>query len=392
MKIVNELMRSSSREKIVLPIALKVMKLKIIDNLELRENHQKYHTIQFGSTEHIKTGASYIRGKTPYQIQDRINQEFTILNPWISQVNNAQLIGSKAIAFSEQGNIISPSTLPPKEHLEHRYEGGLPTNTLLIKNIPIFKTKQLDIACSLVNHWSKNYYHWLIDSLTRIEGIEYYQKQTGYKPLIIIDNNPYSWQLESLKILGYSSDDYIQWDVTKAKVKKLIIPSFRRQGEWVSPSALHWLRQRILNNLPPNDTNNLTYSPFIYISRVKASGRRVINEDEVIDSLKPLGFASYSLEEMSFVEQVRLFSTAKMIIAPHGAGLTNIIFSPANTNLIEFVTPWVSSSYLVPAAILGFKHGCLECKQPKTQEMRQTRGDLIVDIKELQSLIHQMNI
>jgi hypothetical protein len=392
MGIIQELIRNSSREKIILPIALKAMKLRIVNNIELREQKHKYCTIQFGNSEHIKTGASYILGKTPLQIQDRMNQEFTILNPWISEVHNAQLVGSKAVGFDQQGNIISSSTLPPKEHLQHRYEGGLPVNTLLIKHLPTPKTKQLDIACSLVNHWSKNYYHWIIDSLTRIEGIEYYQKQTGCKPLIIIDNNPYSWQVESLKVLGYSSDDYIQWNCAKANVKKLILPSFRRQGEWVSPSALHWLRQRILNNLPLSNTSNSTYSPFIYISRIKASGRRVINEDEVMEFLKPLGFVSYSLEEMSFVEQVRLFSTAKMVIAPHGAGLTNIIFSPPNTNLIEFVTPWVSSGYLVPAAILGFKHSCLECKQPKTQEIRQTRGNLIVDIKKLQSLIHQINI
>jgi len=50
--------------------------------------------------------------------------------------------------------------------------------------------------------------------------------------------------------------------------------------------------------------------------------RRIINEHEVIEALATFGFVAYALEEMSFSEQVRLFSQAEMVVAPHGAGLT----------------------------------------------------------------------
>ncbi|MDF5711736.1 MAG: glycosyltransferase family 61 protein [Nostoc sp. S4] len=390
--IIGKLLRSSSREKLLLPLILKILKVRIVTNSELRTDDDNHHTIAFGNTEYIKTGRSYVIGETPIGIKDRSNQEFTLVNPWISELDNAELIGSKAVGFNKDGNIISPSTLPPKEHLNHRFEGGLPINTLLLKTLPEFKTIQLDTVCSLVNHWSKNYYHWIVDCLTRIEGIEYYQQQTSCQPLLIINSHPTSWQIESLKLLGYLPEDYIEWNISKAKVKKLVVPSFRRQGEWVAPSSLYWLRQRILNNLSISKGNQISYSPNIYISRAKASGRRVINEDEVMEFLRPLGFVSYSLEGRSFAEQVRLFSTAKNIIAPHGAGLTNIIFSPKNTTVIEFVTPWVSSGYFVPSQILGLKHGCLECHQSCSQKIRETRGDLIVDITNLKSLVEQFNL
>ncbi|WP_138500755.1 glycosyltransferase family 61 protein [Nostoc sp. PA-18-2419] len=390
--IIGKLLRSSSREQLLLPLILKILKIRIVTNSELRADDDKHYTIAFGNTEYIKTGNSYVVGETPIGIKDRSNQEFTLFKPWISEVNNAELIGSKAVGFNEDGNIISPSTLPPKEYLNHRFEGGLPIITLFIKTIPEFKSIQFDTVCSLVNHWSKNYYHWIVDCLTRIEGVEYYQQQTGYQPLLIINSHPTSWQIESLKLLGYQPEDYIEWNISKAKVKKLIVPSFRRQGEWVAPSSLYWLRQRILSNLPISKGNQISYSPNIYISRAKASGRRVINEDEVMEFLKPLGFVSYSLEGKSFIEQVKLFSTAKNIIAPHGAGLTNMIFSPKNTTVIEFVTPWVSSGYFVPSQILGFQHGCLECHQSYSQKIRETRGDLIVDITNLKSLVEQFNL
>lgn len=391
LSIIGRLLRRASREKLLLPPILKILKLQIVTNTELRIESEKHHTIQFGSQEYVQTGSSCIIGETPIGIKDRSQQEFTLIEPCISEIYNAQLLGSQAVGFDKDGNIISPSTLPPTENLSHRSEGGLPITTLFIKSIPTFNTIELDTACSLVNYWSKNYYHWIIDCLTRIEGLEYYQKQTGCQPLLIINSNPSSWQIESLQILGYSPNDYIEWQTAKAKVKKLVVPSFRRQGEWIAPSALHWLRQRILNGLPFQENNQFSLSENIYISRAKASGRRVINEDEVMEFLRPLGFVSYSLEEMSFVEQVRLFSTAKRIVAPHGAGLTNIIFSPKDTTVIEFVTPWVSSGYFVPSEILGFRHGCLECHQPYKQKFRETRGDLIVDIANLKSLIEQLS-
>lgn len=380
------LLRRATREKLIIPVIIKLLNIRIISNTELRTNIQKYHAIYFGSEEFIKTGSSKIVGNMPISIQHRSLQEFNLLNPWISEINDAELIGLFATGLDEKGNIISSSTLPPIEDLSHRFEGGLPANTFLAK-LPVVKTIELDLACSLVNSWSKNYYHWIIDCLVRLEGVEYYQQHTNSKPLLIINSNPTSWQIESLKLLGYTPEDYIQWNVAKAKVKKLVVPSFRRQGEWVAPSSLHWLRERILNNLPPGNENKLNYPENIYISRSKASGRRVINENEVLEFLKPLGFVCFSLEGMSFVEQVRLFSTAKNIIAPHGAGLTNMIFAPKNTNVVELINPWVSSSYFVPAQILGFTHAALECQQSYIQKLRRSKGDLVVDISKLKRLI-----
>ena len=65
--------------------------------------------------------------------------------------------------------------------------------TLIIKKLYSLKTPPMDIACSLVHPWGKNYSHWMFDCLTRIEGLEFYQKRTGLKPTLIIDSEPTSW-------------------------------------------------------------------------------------------------------------------------------------------------------------------------------------------------------
>ena len=64
----------------------------------------------------------------------------------------------------------------------------------------------------------------------------------------------------------------------------------------------------------------------IYISRADASYRKVANEEEVMSYLAPLGFERVVMTGLSVREQARLLQQAKVVIGPHGANMTNIIF------------------------------------------------------------------
>ena len=48
-----------------------------------------------------------------------------------------------------------------------------------------------------------------------------------------------------------------------------------------------------------------------------------------------MNFKSFKLENLSFANQIHLFQNSKVIIAPHGAGLANLIFASENTKVIE---------------------------------------------------------
>ncbi|NOG52157.1 MAG: glycosyltransferase family 61 protein [Chloroflexi bacterium] len=76
----------------------------------------------------------------------------------------------------------------------------------------------------------------------------------------------------------------------------------------------------------------------LYISRSKARRRRVLNESAVIALLAPLGFEAFTLEDLSVAEQVRLFAGAEAVVAPHGSGLTNLVFGQG-IKVIELHTP-----------------------------------------------------
>jgi hypothetical protein len=73
----------------------------------------------------------------------------------------------------------------------------------------------------------------------------------------------------------------------------------------------------------------------LYVSRDRASRRRLVNEDDVWSRLRALGFERIFMEELSFQDQVRAMGEADAVAAPHGAGLTNVMFCPPGTPVLE---------------------------------------------------------
>ncbi len=74
-----------------------------------------------------------------------------------------------------------------------------------------------------------------------------------------------------------------------------------------------------------------------YFSRAKAPESRILEEesDNIDNILKEHGFETIYLENFSFHQQIEMAANADVIVAPHGAGLTNLIFSNANTKIVE---------------------------------------------------------
>lgn len=391
LRITNDYLRVLRRKYIFL--FLKKLGLKILTRAEIFKSPEKYPVHYFGSEEVITFADS---GEIPENIKKEFPSFTAVFSkPFVCEFANAELAGPFAVGFDEDGAIIMETTTPIFAQ-DHQLELSVPSRTLIIKKLSRAKAPQVDIACSLVHPWGKNYSHWMFDCLIRIEGLEFYQKQTGLKPTLIIDSEPTSWQIESLKLLGYGPDDYIYWNTAKLQVKKLVVPAFRRHDHKVhqlyhveSISACKWLRQRMLRNISGAESEKLSFSSKIYISRRKTWSRRVINEDEVIAALAPFGFVAYTLEDMSVLDKVRLFAQAEIVVAPIGAGTTHIIFSQ-NLTLIElFSTSLYNASFCSLARGLGFQYGCLRCHSPFT-DVHGMGADIIVNVDELQQLVAKM--
>jgi phosphoglycerate dehydrogenase-like enzyme len=91
---------------------------------------------------------------------------------------------------------------------------------------------------------------------------------------------------------------------------------------------------------------------------------------------------------MSYIEQVKLFAQANVIIAPHGAGLTNLLFAD-NPIILELFGAYVGREFANLARGMGFKYGCLGCL-PSRGEVRHKDGDMVVNVSELLNLLGKM--
>jgi capsular polysaccharide biosynthesis protein len=134
----------------------------------------------------------------------------------------------------------------------------------------------------------------------------------------------------------------------------------------------------------------------LYISRAGAGSRRVCNETAVVEQLLPCGFQIIKPEQLSLAEQVRVFSSAEIVIAPHGGGLTNLVFCAPGTIVIEFFSPayvnvcyWALSNLgqLRYYYLLGIGERPADYHDP-----HDTRADIIVDPDELMRLLHRTGL
>jgi hypothetical protein len=133
----------------------------------------------------------------------------------------------------------------------------------------------------------------------------------------------------------------------------------------------------------------------IYISRKKAQRRKISNEIELEILLKKYDIESVCFEDLSFSEQVILMSETKLIIASHGAGLTNINFLQTKSAVIE-LSPKLDnfSKFRFPfwrmAELLDLNYYCLFCNKTN-HPTDEYEADIQVEFSELEKLIQRLS-
>lgn len=115
----------------------------------------------------------------------------------------------------------------------------------------------------------------------------------------------------------------------------LLVPSLADSPGAPSPATVRllqtWAHHHRLDQTTPARGERL------YLSRSKARRRRVANEPALWSELSAQGFTKITLEDLPWPEQIAAVRAARLIVAPHGAGLANLVFCTPGTRVIEFV-------------------------------------------------------
>tara|TARA_B100000965_G_scaffold405462_1_gene439673 strand:+ start:1134 stop:2183 length:1050 start_codon:yes stop_codon:yes gene_type:complete len=97
-----------------------------------------------------------------------------------------------------------------------------------------------------------------------------------------------------------------------------------------SIKILKYFFEKILTNVTVPE-----FKSKIYIRRVDTTYRKILNEADLIDKLRKQGFDIINPQHFEILEQMKIFSNADLIIAPHGSNMTNLIFCKEKTKIIE---------------------------------------------------------
>jgi len=312
---------------------------------------------------------------------DRMRGEHQISRPFVGTLLDAHLLGSPPLVFYKNNNVKETaikSTIRSLNVINSIF--GAPYQIISSNS----NRNKIDEAVLLYHSWNNGYFHWIAETIVQLEGVEKYTMETGRRPKLIVGPELNQFQSEILNLLGYGPDDLINWTNYYAKVDKLVIPSVRREINPGRPSPFpyHWIRSQFRKKCM-NEVGTNRFSDRIYISRNDAGERRVINETEVYSTLKKYGFEKYTLSSMNVKEIITLFAQAEIIIGPHGAGLTDIIYAD-NVSVIEFhPEDRLNGIYFMLTEQVNSWYGYLICqsKTPRT-------NDMIVDISELEKLLY----
>ena len=98
----------------------------------------------------------------------------------------------------------------------------------------------------------------------------------------------------------------------------------------------------------------------LFINRKSAKVRKFPYEEALERFFLDRGFKSVDLSELDFIDQVTLFSRAKVVASEHGAGLSNIIACPDDASIIEIFHSGGTAAYERIAKSLGLKYTRLD--------------------------------
>jgi capsular polysaccharide biosynthesis protein len=232
----------------------------------------------------------------------------------------------------------------------------------------------------------RGYYHWLLESVPKLLEA---QRTIPNFTLLLPASYTDAFYADTLRLLRLTAAERLQ-PQTMYHVPELALPLLpEAQGNY----SAHTMREVKAVFLAAAGVGQEAPTPptRLYISRRKAPRRKVLNEAEVEQLLGRYGFQCVCFEDFGFEDQLRLCASANVLVSMHGAGLSNMIFMPEHSTVVEFRKFDDGLNYFFTGLgdTLGHCYHLLYCAAADEQQSVQD-ADLYVDIAALDAVLQQL--
>lgn len=305
-----------------------------------------------------------------------VKHEYLFKKVWEKKIGLKKVETIKKAKVYNDGTILNAFEIHPVSFFAKKYNS---LNFIYHLKLIIKPSKEtINIAAWTTDSWGAGYFHWFVDTLQR-----YIMCLNEDKNAILLIPEHFkhiSYITASLKLFNFSHK-FIS-NNSPILINILLIPPFIKPRGTFIRESIYQLRQLALSTLK----DNIDFK-YLYISRKKARIRHVENELEVIDLMNKLNILVVFLEDLIWEKQFELFCQCKLLISLHGAGLTNMLFMPNDSKIIEIKMKGSDDQvcYYEMASILEFKYYYL-LANPATETDHPHDGNCFVDIKKLKTL------
>lgn len=357
--------RTKHRTQVASNTAIHDYFLRNVESISFRKNHIFVEKRQFVQRRFeavsLAQVASYYRVVDKPEIYDRIEPQLfgsgTIRQKSLEIIEKAgnipapvaavgrlerAVISGGGIIHTEDGFIIEESMINTRHTSRRGPFFRIGTSAHFVSEDSLVPEEALsDGAHALLKQtWDKNYGHWIVDTLPRVETIA---QLGGLSDLKFIVNGSAPEHIrrlhsDSLELFGIGKDQLIAVDRRPLEISNLVyatpstIPPMVKSTETIR--TLEKLAEKV-SDLPSEVS--IGHSK-IYVSRNAYPRRRLRNEQAILELLEVDGYEVIQPEKYSFVDQVKIFSGATHIVGNMGAAFANLAFSPSGVSVLMLAT------------------------------------------------------
>ncbi len=161
------------------------------------------------------------------------------------------------------------------------------------------------------------------------------------------------------------------------RVERLIAPPPANARDYIFSEPARFVAGRLAQLTGARYTHRTR----LFVSRADIPVRNLVNEAELAEALRRLGFLIVCPGDFSFRAQLELFASAEIIVGAHGQGLTPIIAASGCRMLMEFeAAGWGTTAYRAVSAILGIEYRKLPCEILEYRNQKRFDWQAHVDV------------